>query len=219
MAVRERFDSELHNVEEQLILLSTMAVTALTKSIESLMNHDIKAANEVIEDDQKINALEEDLNDHVILTIARQSPVATDLRRLIVSIKVATDMERVGDYAVNIAKETIRIGDAELLPHIQQIKQMHDLSTAMLLQVIEAFVEEDVVKAKEVAELDDQVDHLYGEVITKLMKASVEHPENLSQITQLAFISRYMERSADHATNIAEQLFYLVRGQHFDLNK
>jgi phosphate transport system protein len=219
MSVREKFDYELKSAQEQLIELSTMAVEALTKAVHALANHDIDAALEVIEDDKAINGLEEEINDKVILLIAKQSPVATDLRRLIVIIKVATDMERVGDYAVNIAKETIRIGKEELLSPIQEIQQMHALATAMLTQVIEAFVEEDIVKAKEIAELDDQVDNLYGSVISKLMKSGAEHPDKLAQITQLAFVCRYMERSADHATNIAEQLFYLVRGSHYDLNQ
>ncbi|MCJ1908808.1 phosphate signaling complex protein PhoU [Planococcus ruber] len=218
MSVREKFDYELSSAQDQLILISKMAVEALSKSVKALMAHDVDAALEVIEDDIEINQLEEEINDQVILMIAKQSPVATDLRRLIVTIKVASDMERVGDYAVNIAKETIRIGKEELLPQIRQIEQMHDLAVAMLHQVIDAFVEEDVLKAKEIAELDDQVDGLYGDVIRKLMHAGGEDPEKLSQITQLAFVSRYMERSADHATNIAEQLFYLVKGRHYDLN-
>lgn len=219
MSVRENFDFELKSAQKELVTLSTMAVNALNKSMEALATQDVDAALEVIEDDKDINQMEEFINDRVILLIAKQSPVATDLRRLIVTIKVASDMERVGDYAVNIAKETIRIGNQELLPQIGQIQQMQKLAVAMLRQVIDAFVEEDIIKAKEIAELDDQVDDLYGDVIRKLMRAGGENPDKLGQITQLAFISRYMERSADHATNIAEQLFYLVRGQHYDLNK
>ncbi|HSP22307.1 MAG TPA: phosphate signaling complex protein PhoU [Planococcus sp. (in: firmicutes)] len=219
MSVREKFDYELNSAQEQLILLSNMAVNALTKAVNALASQDIDAALEVIEGDKEINQLEEEINDRVILLIAKQSPVATDLRRLVVIIKVASDMERVGDYAVNIAKETIRIGKEELLSTIVEIKQMHELARTMLTQVIEAFVEEDVIKAKEIAELDDQVDALYGEVINKLMLSGAQNPDKISQITQLAFVCRYMERSADHATNIAEQLFYLVRGQHYDMNK
>ena len=219
MSVREKFDAELHSAQDQLIILSSMAIGALDKSVDALINKDIDAALEVIEDDAEINMLEEEINDRVILIIAKQSPVATDLRRLVVLIKIASDLERIGDYAVNIAKETIRIGKEELVTPIELIKQMRLLATAMLRQVIEAFIEEDVVKGKEIAELDDQVDELYGEAIRKLMLSGAQNPEKLSQITQLAFISRYMERSADHATNIAEQLFYLVRGKHYHLNE
>ncbi|PSL41178.1 PhoU-like phosphate uptake regulator [Planomicrobium soli] len=219
MSVREKFDLELNLAQNQLIELSTMAIGALDKSIDALINHDIDAALEVIEDDADINMVEEEINDRVILIIAKQAPVATDLRRLVVLIKIASDLERIGDYAVNIAKETIRIGKDELVTPIELIKQMRNLATAMLRQVIEAFIEEDVVKGKEIAELDDQVDELYGEAIRKLMFTGSQHPDKLSQITQLAFIARYMERSADHATNIAEQLFYLVRGKHYHLNE
>lgn len=218
MSVREKFDLELNLAQNQLIELSSMAIGALDKSIDALLNHDIDAALEVIEDDADINMLEEEINDRVILIIAKQSPVATDLRRLIVLIKIASDLERIGDYAVNIAKETIRIGKEELVAPIELIVQMRGLATAMLRQVIEAFIEEDVVKGKEIAELDDQVDNLYGEAIRQLMAAGTGNPDKLNQITQLAFIARYMERSADHATNIAEQLFYLVRGKHYNLN-
>src|SRR5690606_25651858 len=106
--------------------------------------------------------------------------------------------------------ETIRLGKEEHLPQIAQIEKMHKLAAAMLMQVIDAFVQEDVAKAKDIAELDDKVDDLYGEVLVQLFRAGGENPEKISQVTQLAFIGRYMERSADHATNIAEQLFYLV---------
>src|SRR5690606_28838540 len=135
LSVREKFDFELKSAQEELISLSNMAVNALNKSMEALISQDVDAALEVIEDDKEINQLEEYINDRVILLIAKQSPVATDLRRLIVTIKVASDMERVGDYAVNIAKETIRIGSQELLPQIGQIQQMQKLAVAMLRQV------------------------------------------------------------------------------------
>lgn len=219
MVVREKFEYELHSAQEQLITLSTMAIDALDKSMKALIAHDIDKALQVIDDDADINRLEEELNDQVILLIAKQSPVATDLRRLIVTIKVASDMERVGDYAVNIAKETIRIGQQDLLEPIVKIQRMHELATSMLRQGIDALIEEDVEKAKEIADLDDEVDDLYGEAIRLLFQHSAQEPEQLSQVTQLAFVCRYMERSADYATNIAEQLFYLVRGRHYDLNK
>ena len=219
MAVREKFEYELHSAQEQLITLSTMAIDALDKSMKALIEHDVDQALQVIENDANINRLEEELNDQVILLIAKQSPVATDLRRLIVTIKVASDMERVGDYAVNIAKETIRIGQQDLLDPISKIQRMHELATSMLRQGIDALIEEDVEKAKAIADLDDEVDDLYGEAIRLLFQHGAKEPGQLSQVTQLAFVSRYMERSADYATNIAEQLFYLVRGHHYDLNK
>lgn len=219
MSIRERFDLELKEVQDQLVIMSEQAIEALNRSMDALIRHDIDQALEIIEDDTNLNRLEEEINHHVILMIAKQSPVATDLRRLIVILKVAADLERVGDYAVNIAKETIRIGKQEHLEPIVLIQEMHSLAAKMLRRVIEAFIEEDIVKAKEIAEIDDQVDDLYGEAIRRLMRTVSDEPDKLSQVTQLAFICRYLERSADYATNVAEQLFFLVRGKRYDLNE
>lgn len=218
MVVREKFENDLRGVQEQFIALSKLSISTLDKSITALLNHDVDIALSIIQNDKYINRMEEEINDRVILLLAKQQPVATDLRRLIVMIKAAHDMERVGDYAVNIAKETIRVGKTELVYPIRNIEQMRDKTILMLEQVMLAFTEENVDKAREIAALDDQVDSLYGETIQQLLSVGAEHPDKLSQITQLSFVCRYLERSADHATNIAEQLFYLVKGRHYDLN-
>jgi phosphate transport system protein len=218
MVVREKFEHELRGVQEQFISLSKLAISTLDKSITALLDQDIDFALSIIDNDMYINRKEEEINDRVILLLAKQQPVATDLRRLIVMIKAAHDMERVGDYAVNIAKETIRIGKADFVYPIRNIDEMRSKTISMLEQVMVAFTEENVEKAREIASLDDQVDSLYGQTIQQLLKVGTEQPDKLSQITQLSFVCRYLERSADHATNIAEQLFYLVKGRHYDLN-
>ncbi len=218
MVVREKFENDLRGVQEQFIALSKLSISTLDKSITALLNQDVDIALSIIQNDMYINRMEEEINDRVILLLAKQQPVATDLRRLIVMLKAAHDMERVGDYAVNIAKETIRIGKSEFVYPIRNIEQMRDKTIVMLEQVMLAFTEENVEKAREIAALDDQVDSLYGETIQQLLSVGAEHPDKLSQITQLSFVCRYLERSADHATNIAEQLFYLVKGRHYDLN-
>ncbi|RKJ29812.1 phosphate transport system regulatory protein PhoU, partial [Butyricicoccus sp. 1XD8-22] len=142
----------------------------------------------------------------------------TDLRRLIVLLKAAADMERVGDYAVNIAKETIRIAKEPFITSVELIEDMCLKASQMLRQIVEAFVEENTAKAKEVAELDDQVDEMYGNMIKHLLRLSSVKPESIAQITYLSFVCRYIERCADHATNIAEYLLYLKKGQRYDLN-
>ena len=218
MVVREKFEQELREVQEQFISLSKLSISTLDKSITALLNHDVDSSLSIIQNDININRIEEEINDRVILLLAKQQPVATDLRRLIVMIKAAHDMERVGDYAVNIAKETTRIGKAEFVYPIRNIEEMRTKTISMLEQVMIAFTEENVEKAREIASLDDQVDSLYGQTIQQLLKVGAEQPDKLSQITQLSFVCRYLERSADHATNIAEQLFYLVKGRHYDLN-
>lgn len=219
MVVRGKFEEDLKTLHEKLLELGSFAVSALNQSLEALENKDIELALKILEDDAKANILEEEINDFAILLIAKQQPVAVDLRRLIVAIKIATDIERMADFAVNIAKSTIRIGKEPLVKPIEHIKQMHQLSVEMLKLSLEAYNEEDLNKARQVAQMDDQVDDLYGQTIKELLSLAQSKPEQLAQITQLSFISRYLERAADHVTNIAENVFYLVKGKRYDLNQ
>lgn len=219
MVVRGKFEEDLKTLHTKLLELGNFAINALTKSLEALENKDIELALKILEDDADANILEEEINDFAILLIAKQQPVAVDLRRLIVAIKIATDIERMADFAVNIAKSAIRIGNEPLVKPIEHIKQMHQLSLQMLSLSLEAYHEEDLSKAKQVAQMDDQVDELYGQTIKDLLSLAQSKPEQLAQITQLSFISRYLERAADHVTNIAENVFYLVKGKRYDLNQ
>lgn len=218
MAIREKFHYDLKELQNKLMELGNFADQALLRAINALESKDIESSLEIMEDDTKADVLYEEINDLAILLIAKQQPVAIDLRRIIVAIKIATDIERIADFAVNIAKSTIRIGSEEHIKPIVHIKEMYEITSRMLKMSLEAFNEEDVRKAKEVAEMDDQVDDLYGQTIQELLQINLQKPEYLPQITQLSFICRYLERAADHVTNISESVFYLVKGRHYDLN-
>lgn len=218
MVVREKFEDELRKLQSSLIELGKFSSDALTSSLEALENKDIELALKIIDDDDKANMMEEEIDDAAILLIAKQAPVAVDLRRIIVAIKIANEIERIADFAVNIAKSTIRIGNEPLVKPIEHIRQMHKLTLEMLNLSLEAFAEEDLSKAKKVAEMDDQVDELYGQTIVDLLKLNQSKPAYTAQITQLSFICRFLERAADHTTNIAENVFYLVKGKRYDLN-
>lgn len=215
--IRERFELDLISVQQDLMELCDKSIDSLELAFKAFLQKDIDLALQVIETDLQVNRLEELINDRVILLIAKQQPVATDLRRLIVVIKAAADMERIGDYAVNIAKETIRIGKEAFVTSVEPMEEMFHKTVSMLRQIVEAFIEENTTKAKEIAKLDDEVDDLYGNTIGNLMKLNVSN-EHVAQVTNLSFICRYIERSADHATNIAEHLFYLVKGKHYEFN-
>jgi phosphate transport system protein len=218
MSVREKFESDLIELQEKLLELGRITKEAMSKSIEALETQNIELALEIMDGDTKADMLYEDINDFAILLIAKQAPVASDLRRIIAAIKIATDIERIADFAVNIAKSTIRIGSEQLVKPIVHIKEMHTVTLRMLKLSLEAFNDEDIVKAKAVADMDDEVDLLYGQTIKDLMQISAEKPESLPQITQLSFVCRYLERAADHVTNIAEHIFYQVKGRQYDLN-
>ncbi|WP_026584503.1 phosphate signaling complex protein PhoU [Bacillus sp. J33] len=218
MAARERFEYDLQELQKKLLEIGNFAEEALHKAVEALETQNIELALEIMDDDSHADLLYEEINDLAILLIAKQQPVAIDLRRIIVAIKIATDIERIADFAVNIAKSTIRIGSEPLIKPIEHIKEMYRISTEMLRMSLEAFNEEDINKAKKVADMDDQVDDLYGETIKDLLQINLQKPEFLPQITQLSFVCRYLERAADHVTNISEHIFYLVKGRQYDLN-
>ncbi|TFE01149.1 phosphate signaling complex protein PhoU [Jeotgalibacillus salarius] len=219
MSVRERYDTDLETLNNKIVELGKFAQQALKSSLTALDHKDIEKSLLIMDEDVKANRIEEEINDLAILLIAKQQPVATDLRRIIVAIKIAADLERIADFAVNIAKSTIRIGDDSSVSSIENVHKMYNITEEMIELVLEAYTDEDVVKAKKIAELDDGVDQLYGETIQKLLSSSASQPDKLAQITQLSFVCRYLERAADHVTNISENIFYLVKGKRYDLNK
>ncbi|ANC77872.1 phosphate signaling complex protein PhoU [Fictibacillus phosphorivorans] len=218
MVVRENFQLQLEEMKQAIVQISKLAEEALELSVEALKNQDLDKALQIIENDNRINVLEDEINDMAILLIAKQAPVASDLRRIIAAIKISSDIERMADFAVNIAKSTIRIGKQELIKPLEELPKMAHHAIAMLTTATKAYVEEDVALAKQLAELDDEVDETYGKIIKELLELMTKNPDHLSQISQLLFVCRYIERTADHATNIAESIIFLVKGKRYGLN-
>jgi phosphate transport system protein len=216
--VREKFEGDLKDLQEKMITLVQFTDDALAKAMEAFQTHNIDLALKVMEDDAKANILYEEINDFAILLIAKQQPVAIDLRRIIVSIKIATDVERMADFAKNIAKSTIRIGQEPHIKEASKLIKMYEISSTMLKEAIKAYQQEDLQLAKKVSEMDDAVDALYGGVIKELFILN-NQKENYDQLVQMLFICRFLERYADHITNITEYIFYMVKGKHYDLNE
>ena len=219
VVVRENFEKELTLLQTKLVELAQFAKNALDQAMVAFETQDIELALKIMEEDSNADILYEDINEFAVMLIAKQQPVAIDLRRIIIAIKIATDLERIADFAVNIAKSTIRIGKVEHIKPIYTLKKMHEITSAMLQESLTAYEKDDVQIARKVAEMDDEVDALYGETINDLFQLNNEKSENLPQITQFLFICRFLERSADHITNIVEYVLYLVKGKHFDLNQ
>lgn len=215
MVVREKYEQELTRVQQRLVDLCELAIHAFDRSVDGLFQKDVEKAWVLIDQDRFINRLEQHIQDDVLLLIAKQQPVATDLRRVMVIVKAASEMERIGDYAVNIAKETIRLGETELTLPIEKIDRMRGLAVKMLRDMLQLFITENLLEAKVLAEMDDQIDALYGEALTELLEATHTQTGAESQLQQLSFVCKYIERAADHATNLAESLFYLVKGKHY----
>lgn len=218
MAIRTTFDKDLDHLKELLVEMVNLSKTAVEKSVQSLAHQDIELAEQIIQDDQKINELEEQIDSIIIQLIAQQQPVASDLRAIIAGLKISSDIERIGDLAVNIAKSTIHIGDGPLIKPIVDIPKMAEKALDMLNNVIKAYIEKDINLAIQTAKADDEVDELYGKIIKELLELMPSNPNSINQITQLAFISRHIERVADHTTNMAEHIIYMVKAKKVDLN-
>lgn len=198
--------------------MAKKAENAVKESIQALAEQDLEKAQQIIIGDDEIDRMDHEINDKALLMIAKESPVATDLRKIIVAIKISAEVERIADNAVNIAKSVIHIGQEKRIKEIIDIPKMMGLALEMLSGSLNAFYLDDVVLAKKSAEKDDQVDDMYGKLIQELMSYVPENPTATNQITQLAYICRYIERLADHSTNIAENVIFLVTGRRIDLN-
>ncbi|PMC34850.1 phosphate transport system regulatory protein PhoU [Bacillus sp. UMB0899] len=218
MVVRESFDNNLQELQGKMSLMTELAISLIEKAFEALKTQDVEIALKVIEDDTVIDNLETEINQFVIWLIAKEQPVARDLRRIIGALKISSEIERIADFAVNIAKSTIKIGSTHSLVKITKLEQMKDLSITMLEKALTSFIEENIVLAKEVGDLDDKVDNYSGDTYKAITNYLKEHPEEAEQLMQLLFINRYLERTADHITNIAESAAYLIKGRIYDFN-
>ncbi|PFO03709.1 phosphate transport system regulatory protein PhoU [Bacillus sp. AFS076308] len=218
MSTRSNFDHNLMQLNEMLLSMAKKAEMAIKDAMLSLVNQDLDKAKAVLIGDNEINKLEQEINDKALLLIARESPVATDLRKISAALKVSSEIERLADIAVNIAKSTIHIGNEKHIKEIIDIPNMMGIALEMVSESIEAFTTEDVSLAQECAKKDDQVDQMFGQLIQELMGYIPQNLNSTNQIIQLAFVCRNVERIADHSTNIAENVIYLVTGKRINLN-
>ena len=218
MVVREKFEGELQELKVNVIKMSDMAVASLEKAYKALLEKDIDLALTVLDEDKKLDKLEEDVEEAAILMIAKQQPVASDLRHIISAIKISSEIERVGDYAKNIAKTAIRLAKEERPFENAAVAEMHEIGLKMMAMFKEAYVEENLTMAKELAELDDRMDELYGQVIKSILNASPKENGTRNQNSQLLFLVRHYERAGDHITNLAEDILYMAKGRRYHLN-
>ena len=214
--VRENFEKNLQELEDKLQEMVRLTEEQMEQSYEALKLQDVETALKVIEKDNTIDDLEKEINQMAIWLISKEQPLARDLRRIIGVLKISSDIERIADFAVNISKATIKIGERPSLLHLTQLEPMKNVTMDMLQKSLQSFVEQDISLAMEVVDLDDQVDMNSKGNYKKLTNYISEHPEDTKQLVQLLFINRFLERAADHITNIAESTAYLIKGQMYD---
>ena len=216
--IRENFEKNMLELQDKMGEMVDMTVVAMEKAFKALQEQDMVLALDVIEEDNYIDDLENEINQMAIWLMAKEQPVARDMRRIISVIKMSSDIERIADFAVNTAKATIRISKAETILDRTSLVAMKNVAMDMLKKSMKAFINADIALAKEVGELDDIVDRNNHENYALLTEYLKESPQEIEQTLQLLFINRFVERAADHITNMAESTAYFIKGQLFDLN-
>ena len=207
------FDLELDGLGQKIAEMGGIAEKMMSDAMDALGNFNSELARSVITTDMRLDTLQREIEEGATLTIARRQPMAVDLRQIIGAIRVAGDLERVGDLAKNIAKRTLRASGEMRLPRaVVGLKHMNDVAALQLKNVLDAYAQRDVEKAREVWVKDVELDALEDSIFRDLLTSMMEDPRNIGFCTSLLFVSKNIERIGDHATNIAETVFYLVTG-------
>ena len=220
MSTRQAYIEDLAKLQRRVFEMGMAAAKAVSLSMKSLLEADKKLAEEVMKNDDILDDMIVDIEDRCILLIAKQQPIAHDLRVIATGFKISTDLERIGDHAFDIAKIAKRLGEGgngHIKP-LLDIPRMAGLATQMLRDALTAYVNMDVELADKVCQADDEVDALYNQLFRELLTYMLADPAVINDATQLIFVARYLERVADHTTNIAEWVIYLQTGQRLHKN-
>ena len=211
--VRQNFDQDLEALRQDLVRMGEIVQVAIKDAVDALAKRDKDLARTVMDGDDTIDRMQVEIEDRCISLIARQQPVATDLRILGTGLKITTDLERIGDHAFDIAKIVLLIGDEPLIKPLVDIPRMAGIAQQMLKDSLQAYLKLDIELAEQVCHADDRVDELYNQVFRELLTYMLEDTKKIKQATQLIFVARYLERIADHSTNVAEWVIYLATGE------
>jgi phosphate transport system protein len=206
------FAVELEELNQALLGMGALVESSIHCSVQALVNRDERMARRVIEDEIRINQMELDIDARVTRLLALNQPVAGDLRLLIIALKINTDLERMGDLAVNIAERAISLAKVPLVKPLIDTPRMASLVEDMLHSSLDAFVKRDAALAEKVLPADDEVDSIRDNIYSELLEVMQNNPSVVPSAIHLMFVARNLERIADHTTNIAEDVIFLVRG-------
>jgi phosphate transport system protein len=216
--VRTGFDRDLQTVQDQLLLMGSMVEKAIAKALDAFRRRDLQTSEQLVKEDALINQQRFQIEERCIELIATQQPAARDLRSLLVIMYVATELERMGDYAAGTARISLMMGEEPPLKPLIDIPRMTDKAVEMLRKSLDAFVNRDQVAARQVCNEDDEVDALYDQVYRELLVFMIQDPRTIQRATYLLWVAHNVERIADRATNIAERVIFLVTGKLTEIN-
>ncbi len=209
---RAYFDRQLQRVREDILLLGSMAEKSIERSVDSLKRRDPELAQAVIDDDRLIDDRTYEVEEQILLLIATQQPMASDLRGLAAALFIITELERMGDYAEGIAKIALSSIDQPPLKPLIDIPRMAEISTSMLHRSLQAFIDQDLEACKAIWLEDDDVDGLYKQVYRELLTFMLEDPGTIERATQLLWAAHNLERIADRVTNVCERTAFVITG-------
>ncbi len=216
--VREGFEASITSLKEEVVKMMESVEELVIKSMEALLNRDVELAREVIKLDDNVDDFLESIEEKTVELIALQQPMAKDLRIIFSISKIITDLERVGDFCVNLSKEAIKIGNEPHIKSLVDIPKMKDIVLEMLINAKKSFINEDAGLAYRVGREDELVDNLYKDIYTEILMMIHSDSKNINQGTKLLFVGRYLERMADHITNICERIIYITDGDKVEIN-
>ncbi len=218
MGSRVQLEEEKGRLYEDILHMGTMVEEDLRKALEAFRKQDKILAKEVKDNDTVVNELQVRIEDRCATLIATQQPVAQDLRDLVTSLKIASDLERIGDHAVHLAKAAIRLEAEPYIKPLAHAEAMAEKGADMIRAAVAAFLAHDVQKAKEIAAMDDEIDRHHKALVSELLEYLRGKPEKAEQGTKIIQTSGFLERLGDHVTNICESIVYCVEGRHVELN-
>jgi len=217
-----QYEEDLHALRAGLLKMGGLAERQIAEAVEALVNRDVEHAREVIGRDVEVNTLDVENDERSIRLLALHQPTASDLRFITTGLKITTDLERIGDNAVNICERAVELNQyPQLKPYID-IPRMAEIAQTMVKDSIDAFMRGDDELAQRVIDRDDEVDGLNYQIYRELLSYMAEDPRAIGPATRLLFVSKYLERIADHATNIAQMVIFMVKGKlvrHMDNKK
>ena len=213
MEIRTTFHKKLREIQDDVLIMGSMVGKAITSSVKALQERDLDLARKIIEDDLKVNQKRFEIEERCVELIATQQPMASDLRTIIAILNITTEIERIGDYAVGIARIVIMIGDEPPLKPLVDIPRMAEQTVDMLRRSLDAFIQRDGEAVKKIAAEDDLVDNLYDQVFRELLVFMAEDPKTITRATRLIWTAHNLERAADRVTNICERVVFVVTGK------
>ncbi|MBT3169911.1 MAG: phosphate signaling complex protein PhoU [Rhodospirillaceae bacterium] len=210
------YDEELNQMTGTILRMGGMVEQQLAEAITALVKRDPELAARVIQDDKPVDRLEHEVDHLVMRLLALRQPMAVDLRLITASLKISSDLERIGDYAANVAKRAGALSQVEPMRPVVVIPRMSLIVQGMIKDVLDAYMGRDVDKALDVWRRDEEVDEIYNSLFRELLTYMMEDPRHITPCTHLLFIAKNIERMGDHATNIAETISFLVTGTPLD---